>query len=176
MKILSMPTVVWIGGIFSLSLFGRELLELLIVAIGRVGVGLGIFGIVGALIWCVVPFPKKETKGSPLLLYCVVLILIVASLFLLDIPEERVHVIEFAGLSFLLGRDFIRAEHPHPFLMAALISLLLGFADEGLQALLPRRVGELRDAGINAISVFFGLGFLWMFPQSRARGHLNASE
>jgi len=69
-------------------------------------------------------------------------------------PEEAIHFLEYAILGYLLYRAL--AFHIHDkgiYFIAFMIGALVAIFDEGLQWMIPRRVWDFRDLGINALSV-----------------------
>ena len=76
----------------------------------------------------------------------------------MGIPEEeRTHLIEYGVVAALVhGALMERAGQgrpvPVPALLALAITSLLGWIDEGIQALLPNRVYDIRDVGFNALA------------------------
>ena len=76
-----------------------------------------------------------------------------------ELPAERIHFLEYGLLAFLtykaLEKDMIQKKSLYALtlLMVAAVSLL----DEGIQYLLPNRVGELRDVALNVVSGTMGL-------------------
>ena len=76
-----------------------------------------------------------------------------------ELPAERIHFLEYGLLAFLaykaLEKDMIQKKSLYALtlLMVAAVSLL----DEGIQYLLPNRVGELRDVALNVVSGILGL-------------------
>ena len=70
-------------------------------------------------------------------------------------PEERTHLFEYGLLSVLIHQALAERVRngrnvPVPPIVAIVVTILLGWLDEGIQALLPNRVYDLRDVGINA--------------------------
>lgn len=76
-------------------------------------------------------------------------------------PAERLHLLEYGGLSWLivwaLPRDMPRGAQV---LWTLGIISVVGTADEGIQWLLPNRVFEWKDVGLNIVSGAIGLGVL----------------
>ncbi len=75
----------------------------------------------------------------------------------MTIPSERSHLIEYSVLALFIHEALVeRAENgrrvPAPALLALAMTVLLGWLDEGVQALLPDRVYDLRDVGFNALA------------------------
>lgn len=80
-------------------------------------------------------------------------------------PIEATHLLEYGLLSVLIIYALAGEKHrPFPinlYYKAALITLLIGIADEIHQGSLPNRVFDVNDILINAISGVLGLFFLW---------------
>ncbi len=71
----------------------------------------------------------------------------------LDLPEERFHLLEFGLLGFLLSRDLVHKYFYWPIILGS----LWGGFDELVQALLPYRVGDIRDLILNLLCVIWGV-------------------
>jgi hypothetical protein len=76
-----------------------------------------------------------------------------------ELPAERLHFLEYGLLAFLaykaLEKDIIQKK----LLYTLTLFLVTGVSllDEGIQYLLPNRVGELRDVALNVVSGVMGL-------------------
>jgi len=71
--------------------------------------------------------------------------------------EERTHLIEYGVVAVLvheaLKERASQGRHvPVPALVALVVTILLGWLDEGIQAILPNRVYDIRDVGFNALA------------------------
>jgi hypothetical protein len=90
-----------------------------------------------------------------------------ASLFLriissLEIVQERLHLVQYAVLAGVLeaalrerwtvASGAAARAWWRPAVAAACATALVGWADEGVQALTPERVYDLRDVGLNALA------------------------
>lgn len=148
MNIQKMSVIpVWIGLIFLNSLLGRQLYNR-VQSLG--GSTLFLLMLLTASFLCIryaAYFIRKE-KFQESLLY---LSTGITSCFLLELPEERIHILLFGSLGFLLG-----VHSQRPALQWILLGLLVAVLDEGLQALLSYRVGDLRDIIINSLSLLLG--------------------
>lgn len=95
---------------------------------------------------------------------------------------ERIHIVEYGGLAFLLvgalrNRGLICAAR-----LATVWATLAGVLDEMVQFMAPSRTGEARDIGINAAAAATGALFAlcvapdawWRQPQIAARAWLTA--
>jgi VanZ family protein len=71
--------------------------------------------------------------------------------------EERTHLFEYGLVAVLIHQAFIeRRRHsrrvPAPAALAVASTALLGWLDEGIQAILSNRVYDIRDVGFNALA------------------------
>lgn len=70
---------------------------------------------------------------------------------------ERTHLFEYGLLAVLVHQALLERRRngtrvPVPALFAVLTTSLVGVLDEGIQGLIPNRVFDLRDVGINALA------------------------
>lgn len=91
--------------------------------------------------------------------------------------EERTHLFEYGLVAILIHRALRerRSEGrrvPVPALLAVVSTALVGWLDEGIQALLPNRVYDLRDVGFNALAglmtVSASLALSWVRRRTRS--------
>lgn len=87
--------------------------------------------------------------------------------------EERTHLFEYALVAALVHEALLERRDnghrvPAPALLALLISILLGWIDEGIQSLLPNRVFELIDVAFNSIAATMIIGMRWVLARVRA--------
>lgn len=76
-------------------------------------------------------------------------------------PAEKLHLLEYGGLSWLIQEALPRDMAPGAQACWTLgIVCVVGTGDEGLQWLLPNRVFEWKDVGLNIVSGAIGLGVL----------------
>ena len=71
--------------------------------------------------------------------------------------EERTHLLEYGVVAVLIHEALLERRRngrrvPVPAVLAVVVTALLGWLDEGIQALLPNRVYDLRDVGFNALA------------------------
>ena len=95
-------------------------------------------------------------------LAAVVFVYVYFTISLWDRPEEAIHFLEYGILGFLLYqalRHHIRDKGIY--FIAFLMGALVGIIDEALQWMIPRRVWDFRDLGINALSVGLFLVAVW---------------
>ncbi len=72
-------------------------------------------------------------------------------------PEERTHLFEYGIVATLIHQALLERQRngrgiPSPAFIAILATALLGWLDEGIQAILPNRVYDIRDVGFNALA------------------------
>jgi hypothetical protein len=72
---------------------------------------------------------------------------------------ERFHLVEYGALTWLYYRAWHARGDLTSIVFPAFATFLVGTLDEGLQWLVPARVGELRDVLLNAVSIACGLVF-----------------
>ncbi len=78
----------------------------------------------------------------------------VAVLATMERAEEAFHFVEYGALGALIYGALAarRPDYLRPALGTVLLTALAGWADEGIQALLPERYYDLRDVGFNALA------------------------
>jgi hypothetical protein len=87
----------------------------------------------------------------------------------MDRAEEKLHFFEYGLLAGLVyaamleraGRRRTTAKGPRswwPAPAAVILTSVLGWGDEGIQAILPNRVYELRDVGLNVAAALIAVG------------------
>ena len=105
---------------------------------------------------------KIRALSNYLWLTAVALVYVFFTFKLWERPEEAIHFLEYGLLGFLL---FQALRHHVPdnglFFIAFLIGALVGILDEALQWMIPRRIWDFRDLGINALSVGLFLVAIW---------------
>lgn len=81
-----------------------------------------------------------------------------AVVFPMDSPEEKLHFIEYGVVALLAFAAAPEAwSEGKRTLGAALFTVAAGWADEGIQWLLPNRYYDLRDVAFNALAGVFAL-------------------
>jgi hypothetical protein len=89
-------------------------------------------------------------------------LLVVVMTFNMNRPEEKLHLLLFGVWGFLTLRLFGLG-------YALLICLSVAGLDEGLQHLVPDRVADWRDVGMNAASAVAGVVLGWAATFRHAR-------
>lgn len=110
------------------------------------------------------------------------LVLYLAAMAVLELPEERLHLLEygvFAGLvySALLERRFpgdsavppAGSEGLRLALAAVLVTLAAGWIDEGIQGVLPERYYDNRDVFLNGLAGLLAVGAMRSTASARRR-------
>ncbi len=78
--------------------------------------------------------------------------------FRIRIPEERIHLIEYAGLGYqLVAAIGKRQTGWPPYLTVSIVGAAIGWGDELIQGLMPDRAFDWRDVGLNTAGVWIGL-------------------
>lgn len=77
--------------------------------------------------------------------------------------EERTHLFEYALVAALVHEALLERKEngrrvPVPAILALVISILLGWFDEGIQSLLPNRVYDLVDVAFNSLAATMIIG------------------
>jgi VanZ family protein len=72
-------------------------------------------------------------------------------------PAERTHLFEYGLVAALIYQALAERRNngrhvPWPAALAVAITAVVGWIDEGIQAMLPNRVYDLRDVGVNALA------------------------
>lgn len=72
-------------------------------------------------------------------------------------PEERTHLFEYGLVGILIFEALSeRKKHDQrvwsPAITAIIVTALIGWLDESIQAILPNRVYDIRDVGFNALA------------------------
>ena len=84
---------------------------------------------------------------------------------------ERFHLVEYGALTWLYYRAWHARGDVTSLVFPALATFMVGIFDEGLQWLVPARVGELRDVLLNGVSIACGLVFsVGLEPVTRSAG------
>jgi VanZ family protein len=89
-------------------------------------------------------------------------------------PEERTHLFEYGLVAVLIHQALTeRLRHgrrvPAPAALAVAVTALLGWLDEGIQAILPNRVYDVRDVGFNALAGLMAIAASLALARARRR-------
>ena len=82
-------------------------------------------------------------------------------------PEERTHLFEYSIVAVLIYQALRERSQngrrvPVPAALALVVTVLLGWLDEGIQALVPNRVYDTFDILSNAIAATIGIVTSWV--------------
>ena len=151
--------VLWIGVIYATIPLARGLVEIVDRQLGR-----EVF-----LYLCLVPAvlagiaawrslrQRQLATGAYLCLAAVVLAFAVGIYLLRDIPEEALHLVQYALLGLLFYRALthrLRDYSIYP--LAVLLTAMVGIVDEYIQWVVPTRYYDLADIRINLIAGLLG--------------------
>jgi VanZ family protein len=89
-------------------------------------------------------------------------------------PEERTHLVEYSVVAIFIHRALLERRRnggrvPIPGAIALLVTLLLGWLDEAIQALLPNRVYDIRDVGFNTLAALMAITASLALARARGR-------
>jgi len=97
---------------------------------------------------------------SPLHLLLLVLSIITLAAWI-DLPEERVHLIEYGLLGALLMQASpLKTREAARFMTVLALGTLIGLGDESIQWFLPERVFDWRDVAYNGAGISFGAALM----------------
>ncbi|MBI5892260.1 MAG: VanZ family protein [Deltaproteobacteria bacterium] len=83
------------------------------------------------------------------------LIFFTVTMQLIKVPEEKVHILEYGFLGILVYKGYKFSNRP--LLRSVIFVGAIGIGDEFIQWLLPNRVGEIKDVGLNLLGGIFGV-------------------
>lgn len=120
---------------------------------------------VTAFLLCAVAFflylRKATLRGRRIIGTALVLCGYCLAFWYLQVPEERLHLLQYGLLTFLVAKAVPESVGKlHRPLLVILIVTLAGVGDEIIQAIRPNRVGDLRDVVINGVSAALAQGLL----------------
>ncbi len=89
-------------------------------------------------------------------------------------PAERTHLFEYGLVAVLIHQALTeRLQHgrrvPAPAALAIAATALLGWVDEGIQSILPNRVYDLRDVGVNALAGLMAIAATLILARAQRR-------
>ena len=75
------------------------------------------------------------------------------------ILAEKMHILEYGFLGWFAGKDLIKTDEKkfRGIILACIFTAFIGILDEGFQKILPYRVFELRDIGMNILGGIWGV-------------------
>jgi VanZ family protein len=124
------------------------------------------FAIAAALILWLIFRDAQRRSWHMLLALGAVACVYAAVIYPMQSPEEKIHFIEYGGVALLAyastSSHWTRARR---FVACALFVAAAGWIDEGIQALLPSRVYDLRDVAFNAAAGLMALAAIAIFSR-----------
>ena len=93
-------------------------------------------------------------------------------------PAERTHLLEYGIVAVLVYQALTERSRnggrvPAPAILAIIVTALLGWVDEGIQAVLPNRVYDIRDVGFNTLAglmaITVSVVFAWVSQRGKPR-------
>jgi len=112
---------------------------------------------------------KTKTKVR---LFAQLVMFIAAIIFLtqMKLAIERIHIIEYGLLGYLVTRDLIKTKRTLPgIIIACLFTCSVGIIDELFQAILPYRFYDTRDIMFNSLGGLWGVG-LFLSGNGKKKG------
>jgi len=90
-------------------------------------------------------------------------------------PEERTRLVEYGLVAIRIHQALTeRLRHgrriPSPAALAVAVTAILGWLDEGIQAILPNRVYDVRDVGFNVLAGLMAIAASLVLAWARRRG------
>lgn len=129
---------------------------------------------------------RRRPRSRELMAYAISLLFYAAVLadnHLYQAIEERLHLIEYGVLGWLVWRAW-QARHGAETVGESILALdaaltfvivcAVGLIDEGIQHLLPSRVGDWRDVALDAFSGLLIVVSCWLVAHGRRRDELSA--
>jgi len=140
--------------------FLRQVMEFVKAVVGEQGF-VFLIGITGAifLVSFLILIIRKRPSFLKFSIFIVVLIIGMWFCQQLKIPEEKIHLLEFAVLGWLASRDLIKPGRKVKGVIFALIfTFAVGVLDEVFQGILPYRYFQWCDIGFNSAGGLWGVG------------------
>lgn len=118
---------------------------------------IGVVGIVFLLSFLILII-RKRSSFLKLLIFIAVLIVGMWLTWQLKIPEEKIHLLEFALLGWLVSRDLIKpGRKVKGAIFALAFTITVGILDEVFQGILPYRYFQWPDIGFNSTGGLWGV-------------------
>jgi hypothetical protein len=136
----------------------RPVLNFLYGALGKEVLSLGVNGLIALAIVSFSIYAYKSGFRMYPRLALIFLIMLAGGVVAmgLDIPEERVHFLEYGVLGYLVLKATVDS-WMIPFLFSFILVSIMGGGDELIQWLLPDRVGDMRDVFMNSFGGLLGI-------------------
>lgn len=108
---------------------------------------------------------KLKFRIHPIVFGCLLSLGVIGGV-LLEIPEERLHIVKYGGLGFLT--QALAHRHGLPVWYALGFASFFSIFDEIIQHFLPYRVGDLRDVALNIVSSVWGIALIKLSVRKNA--------
>lgn len=119
----------------------------------------------------------KQKKLLRIIPAAVVVGLIILYSFTLDIIAERIHLIQFGFVGFLISLDNLKENKLKNYFFVFLWCFILASLDEVFQYFLPSRVGDVRDVWTGFFGSIIGVVlYLALFLQLNFKKKINFGE
>jgi VanZ family protein len=123
---------------------------------------------------------RRQPGRTELAVVAFFLVAYVVMLVFMGRAEERLHLVQYGLVAAFVYRALLeRREHgagrgPSPVIGAIVLTAAFGWLDEGIQAVLPSRVYDLRDVAFNAVAGVLAVSAMatlsWAQRRDRAAG------
>ena len=94
-----------------------------------------------------------------------IILLLAGGIFLawqLEIPQERIHILEYGILGWFASRGLITHTKKEGIIFSWILIIVIGILDELFQKVLPYRVGDIRDIMFNSLGGLWGIALCWI--------------
>jgi hypothetical protein len=126
---------------------------------------------IGLLVFYLV---KRKVPLGSILLFLPVLILYGILFFRIENIAEKIHLIEYGLLGFMLTSALHdKTDRARSALLAFIIATAVGFVDEVIQYFLPNRIFDVRDILFNSGSGLFGIAAYVILNWIRIKGKIE---
>jgi len=118
------------------------------------------FLLIATILYVTGPWILKLKKAGLVLscMYILTLLIYIAGMIYLELPEERIHFLQYGILVYFVFRTLtFYSSGIKVYALSFIVVALIGWGDEGIQRLLPQRYFEWKDVGLNCISAALGL-------------------
>ncbi len=113
---------------------------------------------------------NKTTTRMRLFLQLVMFGAAIILLTQMKLAIERIHIIEYGLLGYLIARDLLKAKRTLPgIIIACLFACCVGIIDELFQAILPYRFYDTRDIMFNSMGGLWGIGLFLLSGGEKKR-------
>lgn len=103
-------------------------------------------------------------------LLALIIVLYIFSLMYIKITDERIHLLQYGVLSaFIFNALRCNFKNTVSYVLAIVLTFLIGWGDELIQGILPNRFYEIHDVLINLYSGVLGLFFVFIKHRDRKK-------